>query len=118
MLKALISSMSLMRKRRFFFVSVALGIIAIGLQVGADFQFGRATYVTLGGTLPSQGRAARKLEAAKYLHRGEIIAWVGFAVAATAIGFIVASARRYEPAWRPLPVMLLLVYAILQFLLV
>jgi len=116
-----------MSRRRFFFVSLALAVIAIGLQFTALGQFGHGPEAIAreikrasvrGVSLSEQERTALKVEASRYSSRGIVIGCMGLAFALASIGFVVASARRHEPAWRSLTFALLFFYVMLQFMLV
>jgi hypothetical protein len=105
--------------RRFFFMSLALAVLAVGLHLAALGQFGRGSQtIARAVTLSESERTAARLEAGRYTSRGGVILYVGYAVALSSIGFLIASARKHEPAWRLLTIALLGFYVMLQFVLV
>ena len=108
-----------MSGRRFFFISLAAAVLAVGLQGAALRQYSRGAQ-TIAFAVKSSESARReaKAEADRIASRGEVIAYAGIAVALASIGFVIASARRREPAWRSLTFALLCFYVMLHFTLV
>ena len=105
--------------RKFFLVSLALAAVAVGLQLTALGQFGRGISQRAHAvTVPESERPALKAEANRYSSRGTVIDYVGFAFALSSVGFLVASARRHERAWRSVTFALLLFYLMQRFILV
>jgi hypothetical protein len=100
-------------------VSLALAIVAVGLHLTALGQFSRgAQTIARAVTLSESERVAARQEASRCSGRGAVIGYTGLAFALASIGFVIASARRHEPAWRSLTFALLGFYVILQFVLV
>jgi hypothetical protein len=105
-----------MKIRRFSLASLALAVLAVGLQVTAMAHYSRgAQTIAQGANLPQKAQAALSVEARNYASRGQVIAGIGIAFAVTSVGFAVMSGRRHEPAWRPLTLVLLALYLMLQF---
>ena len=105
--------------RRFFLASLVLAVLAVGVHVEALRQFSRgAQTIARAVTLPESESTAARLEAGGYTSHGGAILRVGYALALVSVGFVVASARRHEPAWRSLTIGLLIFYVMLQFVLV
>ena|SRR5436189_5317764 len=105
--------------RRLFLVSLALAVLAIGVHGAALRQFSRgASTIARAVTLSEFDRAAARLEADRCTSRGGAVLHIGYAFALASVGFVVASARRHEPAWRSVTIGLLMFYVMLQFVLV
>jgi hypothetical protein len=105
-----------MRIRRFFFISLVLAVVALGLHVTAMSQFSGGLGIRGHAvTLPESDRAAARVEASRYSSRGLVIAYIGLPVALASLAFLVVSARRHEPAWRSVTFALLCFYVMLQF---
>jgi hypothetical protein len=105
--------------RRFFFVSLALAVLAVGLHLVALGQFSRGSQIIARAVTSSEAeRSGARLEAARYASRGGVILYGGYALALASVGFVVASARRHEPAWHSLTISLLIFYVMMQFVLV
>ena len=105
--------------RRFFLVSLALAVLAVGVHGVALRQFSRgAQTIARAVALSESERAAAGIEAHRYTSDGGAILFVGYALALVSVGFVVASARRHEPAWRSLTIGLLMFYVMLQFVVV
>ena len=105
--------------RRFFFVSFALAVVAVGLHFAALGQFSRgAQTIARAVTLSESERGAARLQAHGYSDRGAIIYYVGLVFALASLSFLIASARKHEPAWRSLTFALLAFYVMIQFVLV
>ena len=98
---------------------MALVIIAVGLHLTALSQVSRGLHISARAvTLSESERAAARVEASSYSTRGAVIGYIGFAFALASVGFVIASARRHEPARRSVIVALQVCYVMLQFLLV
>lgn len=69
-------------------------------------------------TLSEPERALGKVEAKRRSKRGEVIGYIGLSLAIVSLSFVIASARKREPAWRSLTFALLFVYLMSQLLLV
>ena len=105
--------------RKFFLVSLALAAVAVGLHLTALGQFSRGlSQRARAVTVPESERPALKAEASRYSSRGTVIGYVGLAFALSSVGFLVASARRHERAWRSVTFAVLFIYLMLQFVLV
>src|SRR5689334_23139413 len=110
--------------RIFFFVSLMLAILAVGSHVAAIREFGRgsstiARAFTRPAATPSKSdHSGAKSEARRSISRGGVFIYVGYALALSSVGFVFASARRHEPAWRSLTISLLIFYVMMQFVMV
>jgi hypothetical protein len=105
--------------RRFFFGSLFLAVVAIGLQLGAMSQVNRTDQaIACGVTLPESERAAARLEAKRFSRRAAPLAYLGLAFALASAIFVVMSARKREPAWRSVTFALLFFYVMLHFTLI
>jgi hypothetical protein len=97
-------------------VSLVLAGFAIGLELAAQAQFARGVgIVARSVVLPESQRLPARSQSKIYRARGTAVAIVGFGFALAASGFVVASARKHEPAWRSVTVALLVFYVMLQF---
>jgi hypothetical protein len=105
-----------MHIRRFFLCSVALAILAVGFDMTAMSQYSRgARVIARAVVLPESERVAAKSEAQIYRERGTIVSVVGLFFALASLVFVIVSARKHEPAWRSVTVVLLTLYVLLQF---
>ncbi|MDB6035388.1 MAG: hypothetical protein JWM16_5726 [Verrucomicrobiales bacterium] len=105
-----------MNIRRFFLVSIGLAFLAIGLDIAAMSQYSRGARAKARAvTSPESERAVARSEAQTYRSLGTVISLVGLAFAAASLVFVIASARRHEPAWRSVTFALLFFYVMLQF---
>jgi hypothetical protein len=76
--------------RRFFFVSLALAVLAIGLHFAALGQFSRGSWtIARAVTLSDSDRSAARLEARRYTSRGGVILYGGYALALSSVGFVI-----------------------------
>ena len=108
-----------MNIRRFFFASVVLAILAIGLHLAGMSQVSRGVQIRAHAVILAESdRAAAKVEASRFSNRGVVLGYVGVPFALASVGFAVASARRREPARRSIVLGLLICYVMLQFVLV
>jgi len=102
--------------RRFFLVSFGLAVLAVGLDIAAMLQYSRGPRVIArAAVLPESQRVVAKSDAQSYRSRGTVISVVGLAFALASLVFVIASARKHEPAWRSLTFTLLVFYVMLQF---
>ena len=103
--------------RRFFFVSLALAVVAVVLHLTALVQLGRTFLRTIisAGLEAGQKQSVMRVVASSPLSRGAISYYLGIAFALGSVVFAVASARRHEPADRSATVALLVCYVMLQF---
>lgn len=102
--------------RRFFIVSLGLAILAVSLDMTAMSQYSRgARVIARAVVLPENERAFAKSEAQTYRSRGTAISIVGLVFAVASLAFVIASARKHEPAWRSVTFALLIFYVMLQF---
>lgn len=105
-----------MNIRTFFYVSLGLAVVAVGLHMTALWQFSRgARVIARSVVLPESERATARLEARSYSSRGTVVSLVGLAFALASLICVVVSARKHEPAWRSVTVALLVFYVMLQF---
>ena len=108
-----------MNIRRFFFASLVLAVLALGLHLTGMSQVSRGVQIrALAVTLPESDRAAAKVEASSVSSRGVVLGYASVAFALASVGFTVASVRRREPGRRSIVLGLLTCYVMLQFLLV
>ena len=108
-----------MGMRTLFLVSLVLAVLAISSHGLALGQFSRgALTLARAVTLPEAKRATARPEADRYTQRGGAFLLAGYALALLSVGFVVASARKHEPARRSLTIGLLTCYALLQLLVV
>ena len=108
-----------MNIRTFFFVSLSLAVLAVGLHLTAMSQVSRGAQIRAHAVAsPEAARAAARTEASKYSSRGAVLGYAGLALALASLGFMVVSARKHEPARRSVILGLLICYVMLQFVLV
>jgi hypothetical protein len=103
--------------RRFFFASLALAVIGVGLHLTALKQYSCGAYaIAQAATLSDSELLAARLDASRLSSRGAVVSSIGLAFAFASVGFVIVSARKHEPAWRSLTLGLLGFYVILQFI--
>lgn len=108
-----------MNIRLFFFLSLAVAVVAVGLQLAGMIQIGNGLSIRAHAiTLSEAERAAAIAEADRYTNRGVACASVGIPVALASAALVAMSARRREPAWRLLTCSVLIFYLMLQFVLI
>src|SRR5262249_24111968 len=104
------------RFRRFFLLSLGLAILAVVFDMTAMSLYRRGAGVRARSVLLSESeRGAARSEAQVYRTSGTVISVVGLFLALASLGFVVVSARKHEPAWRPATVVVLVFYVMLQF---
>ena len=104
---------------RCFLYSLGLAVLAIGFQMTALSESGRAAgAIARAVSLPESERVRVKAQAHTHFFRAVVIGVVGLASALTSLVFVIVSARRRERAWRSVTIALLIVYLMLQFTLV
>ena len=108
-----------MNIRRFFLLSLALAVLALGLQFTAMSQRSHGLHMrvqAITGATPN--RMIAKAEADRHSQRAAVLGYIGlaFALASAALGIL--SARRQEPARRSVVLGTLLAYLLLQFVLI
>lgn len=105
-----------MSSRRYFLVSLLLALLAVGLDMASMSQYSHGARIWARAVTSSENdRGAAEIEARGYRSRGTVLSVVGFAFALTSLFFVVVSARKNEPAWRPVTIALLIFYVMLQF---
>jgi hypothetical protein len=108
-----------MRARKFFFVSLILAILAVGLQCATLNHFGRgAQTIARAVTLSRSEQTDARTEAHRFVGRGKTFVFVGILFALASAGCLVASVLNLERAWHSLTLALLIFYVMLQFTLV
>jgi len=96
-----------------------MAVIAVGLRFAAMEQFDQGMRSRARAlTVAEAEKATLKAGAGSYSRRGGVFDCIGVAFALTSVGFVIASARRREPAWRSLTGALLVLYVMLLFVLV
>lgn len=109
----------IMRVRLFFTTSLILAVLAIGVHLSALGQFSRSVQaIAHAATLTEPAKGAASADTESFIRRGSEFLYIGYALAVGSAACVIASARRREPARRPLTIGLLMFYAVLQFLLV
>ena len=97
-------------------MSLGLAVLAIGFDMTAMSQYSRGARVFVRAVvLPESEREVAKSEAQTYRSRGTVISVMGLAFALASLVFVIASARKHEPAWRSVTFALLIFYVMLQF---
>ncbi len=105
-----------MRKRPFFIASLVFVLAAIALQAGALGQAGRAASLRGDGVVsPDDQKSTLFARADHLLNQSKISRSEGYLAAAFGVVCLIASYLRKEPARRIIPVVLVLGYAVLQF---
>ena len=106
-----------MNKRTLFFLSLASALLASGFHFASMSQIGHGVHLRAQAvTMSESERGAARAEAGRHSGRGVFLWRVGIAFAAVSVGFVVASARRKEPARRAVLILLLIFYGMLQLL--
>lgn len=114
-----VSPLDHMSIRRFFLLSLALAILAVGLHLTAMSQTIRGLRISAQAvTAPESYRATAREVARSYARRGTVLGCIGLASALASVMFAVVSARRHEPARRVVLFGVLTCYVMLQFVLV
>ena len=102
--------------RRYFLLSLLLAVLAIGLDMAGMSQYSHGARIRARAVVsPGSDRSAAEIEAQAYRSRGTFINVLGLMLALSSLWFVVASARKHEPAWRPVIIALLIFYVMLQF---
>ena len=105
-----------MNIRRFFLISLASAILAVGLDITGLSLYSRGTSTIARAVVLSESeRAVARSEARVHRSRGTVVSLVGFVFALASLALVIISAWKEEPAWRSLTVALLFFYVILQF---
>jgi hypothetical protein len=103
---------------RFFLLSLSLAILAVGLHLAALSQASSGLRIRAGAKAPASYRATAKAVASSYSRRSTVLGYIGFAFALASVAFVVASARKHEPAQRVVVFGVLVFYVMLQFVLI
>ena len=102
--------------RKFFFVSLALGIVSVSLHLTAMSEISRGVQITArAATVLEPDRGVVRADARRHFSRGAILGDIGLAFALASVGFVATSARKREPARRSMILGLLLCYVLLRF---
>lgn len=108
-----------MASRRFFFLSLLLALLAVGLHLTAMSQISRGVQIRAQAvTTPELNRDAARAEAGRYSNRGAVLGYVGPVFVLASVVLAVMSVRRREPARRAVIIGVLVCYAMLQLVLV
>ena len=109
-----------MKKRAFCFASLVLVVFALCMDFGAKGQFSKGKGLRAHSvTASAEQKQQMRTEAALFVRRGAVFGLFGLCLAVSSLVCLVVSFRRHEPAWwRSVPVALLVVYLMLQFMLV
>ena len=109
-----------MPNARFCFLSLLLVMLAVGIHGGALRNWSRNTGIRARAVSATQEqRAVMRAEADRFSHRGSVLYVVGLGLAvASAASLIVSFGQRESLPWRAVPVALLVLYVIIQFVLV
>jgi hypothetical protein len=109
-----------MKKRAFCFASLVLVAFALCVDFGAKSQFSKGIGLRAHSVTASPEQQQRmRVDAASFVKRGAAFGLFGLCLAVSSLVCLVVSFRRHEPAWwRSVPVALLVVYLMLQFMLV
>jgi hypothetical protein len=108
-----------MKKRPFFLVSLLLVILAIFAHFIALYQYSQSAqlYARM-ATVAEAQRPSMKVEADRLFNRGAILGFLDMGLAVSSIVFLIIAFCRREPAWFLLPLGLLMLYVLIQFLVV
>jgi hypothetical protein len=108
-----------MNIRKFFLLSLSLAVLAVGLHLTAMSQVSRGLQIRAHAvTLSESDRVAARAEASRYSSRGAVLSYVGLVFALGSAAFVIASARRHEPARRIVVFGALICYVLWQLVLV
>ena len=105
---------------KFFLLSLAFSVVAIGLQLAAQGVFIRGVRRSVRAVvaLTDLKQPPMQAEADPYFIQTTLLIIIGFAFALASIGFVAMSARRNEPKWRWVTFALLFVYVMLQIFMI
>lgn len=107
----------LMKARKFFFVSLSLGVIAVGCRLAALSRSSDAVLTLARATGASEAaRAAAKSQADRYLEQIAAFDFMGLACAFASLAFAIVSLRCREPARRSLVWAVLALYLLVFFI--
>jgi len=116
-----------MKHRRWFLISLAFAVVALCLQLlgmsylshGSRLRARATQMIAERGTSLTEDERAEIRSGTTKSHRSGVIARLSGAVfATTSVGLMIASARKREPAWRPLTFAVLFFYVMSFFILV
>ncbi len=108
-----------MRAQRLFIASLLLAVLAVAVQFQAMNQTGLGIQaIAKAARLPQAERDAARSLARRQIEQGAFIQRIGALIATVSAGFVLASGRKQEPAWRSLTFATLGFYVLTQFLLV
>src|SRR5580704_17083584 len=103
---------------RFFLLSLALSVLAVGLHLAAMSQTSRGLRIRVQATAPDSHREAARVIASSYSKRGTILGYIALALALASVVSVIVSARRHEPSRRIIVYGVLTIYVMLQFVLI
>ncbi|MEI8289705.1 MAG: hypothetical protein WCH99_09535 [Verrucomicrobiota bacterium] len=109
-----------MRKRAFCIASLVLVAFALCSDFTAKSQYSASKFLLARSvTATIKQKQQMRAESEQHTNRGGVFGFVGLFFAVSSLICLVISFRRHEPAWwRSIPVALLGVYLMLQFMLV
>jgi hypothetical protein len=105
-----------MKSRAYWAASVLFAIIAIGVHVKALDEATKGMKAFARSiTATDEQKAILKAEAKQHENCSLGVALTGFCAAVASTFYLVVSFKRQEPAWRSIPIGLLVFYVLLQF---
>jgi len=109
-----------MRKRAFCIASLVLVAFALSCDLAAKSQYSQSMSLRARSvTATVEQKQQMRVESEQHTSRGGVFGLSGLCLAVSSLVCLVISFRRHEPAWwRSVPVALLGVYLMLQFMLV
>jgi hypothetical protein len=109
-----------MKPTRFCLVSLLLVVSALGAQFAALKSWSQNAEMRARAVSASEGqRVSMRADADRLTERGSVFYYAGLALAITGAASVMVSIRRHElAAWRSVPVVLLILYVMFQFVLV
>jgi hypothetical protein len=107
------------QKRKFFIISLLLATCAICCEFASKGYYSRSSKLQA-NSIAGRARdgAQARIESPKFMRKGGIFWWFGFVSAILAFLFWVVSEFRAEPAWRLIPLGLLICYSLSQLIMV
>lgn len=116
--------MRIVGKRTWYFASIVLGIAAIAFEMGSMQRVARGvSIVAKRAQAKSDGvaedmRSAMTQEAEIAIHRGVVLASIGFFAAAGSAVCLVVAVKSQRSRWRSIALVVLIVYATLSLVMI
>ncbi len=109
-----------MGKRKYFIISLLLVICALCSDFASKACFSKSTFLLAkSSSTPEANKTQAKTESEEFLHKGSIFRCLGIVFAVLGFFFWIASGFwRGKRIWQSLPLVLLVLYLLLLFMMV